>query len=127
MTGILGILGFGQDSIPAGFNHWRQRNHIHTLLDAGADGRDLVFLLLLGIGEDQLLDAQLFGGLLERSRIGRAPVTFGAELREAHNQVRKCLRAGVADSAAGCGGSRAAPSAARCAGGRGTACQHSKN
>ena len=49
----IGILGFRENSIPAGFNHWGQRNDIHTLLDAGADGRDLVFLLLLGIREDQ--------------------------------------------------------------------------
>ena len=58
MTGILGILGFVKNRIPAGFNHGRQRNDTHTLLDAGTYGRDLVFLLLLGIREDQLLDAQ---------------------------------------------------------------------
>ena len=36
----------------------------HTLLDAGAHGRDLVFLLLLSIREDQF-DAQFFSSLFE--------------------------------------------------------------
>ena len=49
----IGILGFLKNSIPTGFNHWGQSNDIHTLLDAGTHSGNLVFLLLLGIREDQ--------------------------------------------------------------------------
>ena len=54
----VGILGLSQDGIPAILDHRGQRDHVHALLDAGAHGRDLVLLLLLGVREDQLLDTQ---------------------------------------------------------------------
>ena len=56
----LGFLGFGQHVIPAGGDDRRDEDRVDALGDEAADRLDLVFLLLLRVGELQV-DAALFG------------------------------------------------------------------
>ena len=56
---------------------------IDALRDERADGFDLVFLFLLGVGELEI-DAALFGFVTNRLRFRRPPAAFGADLGEAY-------------------------------------------
>ncbi len=60
---MFGGLGFLQHGLPAGLHHRREGDDVHALRDEGADGLDLVFLLLLRVGELQR-DARLGGRAL---------------------------------------------------------------
>src|SRR5690606_7511341 len=57
------FLGFLQSRVPAGGDDRRDQDRINSLGDEAANGLDLVFLLLLGVGEFQRI-AALFGFLL---------------------------------------------------------------
>ena len=97
-------LGFPQHGVPAGLDHRREGDHVHLLRDEGADRLDLVFLLLLRVGELQL-DAGLLGGRLDRLGVGGAPFALGADLAEAQHD--RFLRPGPeAGSSAGEGRDR---------------------
>ena len=77
---------FGEDRVPAGLDYRRDADHVDPLRDERADGLDLVFLLLLRVGELQL-DAQTARGLLDRAGVGRAPLALGADLGKPHHQI----------------------------------------
>ena len=52
-----GVLGLLQDRIPAGLHDGAEGDHIHVRCDEGADGLDLVLLLLLCVGELEVTPA----------------------------------------------------------------------
>ncbi len=80
-----GFLGFGQHVVPAGGDDRRDEDRVDALGDEGAERLDLVFLLLLGVGEFQV-DAALLGLLLGDRGFGGAPAGFRADLRKADGQ-----------------------------------------
>ena len=84
-----GFLRFLQHRVPARFDDRRERDDVDLLLDEGADGLDLVLLLLLRVGEFQL-DAGLGRGFLDRFGVGRAPAALGADLGEAEHDFLAC-------------------------------------
>jgi hypothetical protein len=57
----LRFLDLAHHRLPAGFYDGRESNHIHILSDKGSKRFDLIFLLLLSVGELEI-DAA-FGGL----------------------------------------------------------------
>ena len=75
-------LGFAQHRFPAGFDHRRERDDVDALRDERAQRLDLVFLLLLRVGESQR-DAGLGAALWIGLGVGGAPFAFGADLAEA--------------------------------------------
>jgi hypothetical protein len=68
-----------QHRVPARLDHRREGDHVDLLRDEAADRLDLVFLLLLRVGELQL-DAGCLGGVLDRGGVGGAPFALGAHL-----------------------------------------------
>ena len=84
--GNAGGLGFLQHRVPAGFDHRRERDHVHLLRDERAQRLDLVFLLLLRVGEAQV-DVHGGGGGLDRLGVRRAPFALGADLAEAEHDA----------------------------------------
>ncbi|MNX81083.1 hypothetical protein D3C86_1127590 [compost metagenome] len=76
------FLGFLQHGIPSGRDDRRDQDRIDALRDEAANGLDLVFLLLLRVGEFKR-DAALFGLLLGDGGFSRAPAGFRTDLREA--------------------------------------------
>src|SRR6185295_17086779 len=76
----------------------REGDDVDLLGDVVADRLDLVFLLLLRVGEFEV-DAGRGGGLFDRRRVGRAPAGFRPHLREA--QGDGLLAAGAGRVAAG--------------------------
>ncbi len=78
-----GRLGLLQHGVPAGFHHGREGDHIHLLRDERAQCLDLVFLLLLTVGELEL-EFGFHQRILDGAGVGRAPFTLGAHLAEAH-------------------------------------------
>src|SRR5690606_37609969 len=91
--GDLGFLGFGQDLIPASGDDRRHEDGIDTLGDEAADGLDLVFLLLLGVGEFEI-DAAGLGFLLGYRGFSGAPAGLRADLRKADDFSRNVLGEG---------------------------------
>jgi hypothetical protein len=79
-------LGLAQHRLPTGLDHGREGDHVDLLRDEGADGADLIFLLLLRVGEFEV-DAGILGRGLDRFRVGGAPFAFGADLREAQHDL----------------------------------------
>ena len=68
-------LDFPEDGFPAGFDDRRKSNDIDALRDERAEGFDLIFLLLLRVGEFEF-DAALFGFGLDRIGIAvRQPLS----------------------------------------------------
>ncbi len=79
------FLGFLQHRIPACRNHWRDQDCIDALRNEAANGLDLVFLLLLCVGEFQCM-AALFSFLLGDAGFGCTPARFRTDLRKADRQ-----------------------------------------
>ena len=84
--GNLRGLGFPQHRVPAGFDHRRKRDHIDLLRDEGAQRLDLVFLLLLRVGESAGRCSWCGGGL-DGFGVRRAPFALGADLAEAEHDA----------------------------------------
>ena len=84
--GDAGVLGFLKHGVPAGLHDGAESDDIHVGGNEGADGLNLVLLLLLGVGELQG-NAGVLGGLLDVVGVGGAPLAFGANLSEAHDNV----------------------------------------
>src|SRR5207237_6609773 len=59
---------------------------IDLLCNKCADGRNLIFLLLLPIGELQLY-TEILGRLLDRERVGGAPPALCTDLGKAHDEL----------------------------------------
>src|SRR6185369_8076007 len=86
--GDLRDLGLTQHRFPPGLDDRRERDHIHALRDERAERLDLVFLLLLRVGELEL-DARRLRGGLDGVRVRRAPLALGANLAEPeHDRLR---------------------------------------
>jgi hypothetical protein len=81
MTGIPAALAFCEHSVPTGGHHWRKRDHVDFLRDEIAQRLDLIFLLLLRVGEAQI-DVHGGGGGLDRLGIRRAPLALSPDLAE---------------------------------------------
>src|SRR5690606_7546929 len=67
---------------------------VNALGDEAADGLDLVFLLLLGVGELEV-DAAFLGLLPGHGCLGGAPARFRADLREADDLAGNVLCQGT--------------------------------
>ncbi|MNH10112.1 hypothetical protein D3C79_695800 [compost metagenome] len=77
--GNIGFLGFLQYGVPTGLHDGGNKDGIHTLGNKGANGLDLVLLLLLGISNFQDDTAFLCLGFGYRS-FGRPPARLGTYL-----------------------------------------------
>ena len=100
-----GFLGFLQDVFKTGCDDGGEGDHVHALADEVADGLDLVFLLLLGVGERQLDVGALGGFALDGVGAGLAPVALGSDLGESDLDLGVvALGAGGDEKRRGCGG-----------------------
>ena len=72
----------GKHRVPALFDDGGEGDDVHLIGDEGADGLDLVLLLLLGVVVHQL-HAGALGGLLDVARVAHAPGALAAELGKA--------------------------------------------
>ena len=79
MTGMPAVR-FLQHAFPARLRDRREDNVIHVLLDEGADGLELVLLLLPGVVKQQLKAVFLAQALAHGFGVGHAPVRFRADL-----------------------------------------------
>ena len=84
--GDLGVGGLLQHFVPAVGDDGGQKDGIDTLGDEAPDRLDLVFLLLLGVGELEV-DPPLLGFLPGHRGLGGAPAGFGTDLAEADGQI----------------------------------------
>ena len=87
-----GVLGLLQDRIPAGLHDGAEGDHIHVRCDEGADGLDLVLLLLLCVGE---LEGHAGGlrGSLDVVGVGSAPLALRTDLGKSKGDA--VLTAGI--------------------------------
>ena len=101
---MFGLTRLGQHSVPAGLHHRGQQDGVHALGDEGADGADLVFLTLLGVGHAQV-DAPLLGLFTGHAGLGGAPAGLRSDLGEAdHYPIAVLPLAASGDDGAGEGG-----------------------
>ncbi|BCB87770.1 hypothetical protein Psuf_050830 [Phytohabitans suffuscus] len=103
--GDAGVFGFFEDGVPAGLDDGGEGDDVDLLLDEGADGFDLVFLFLLGVGEFEV-DSGLFGRVLDRLGVRGAPAGLRADLGEPECDL-PVVRAGARTVTTAAGGQRA--------------------
>src|SRR6266850_4264959 len=81
-----GRLRLAEHRLPARLDHRRESDDVHLLGDEGADGLDLVLLLLLRVGELEG-DVRLDGGVLDGLGVRGPPFALGADLRKSEDDL----------------------------------------